>query len=90
MLKKKKIILPMSQNITQSVGNKLRMTFYCCKKPTLLRGKQLRNNVEFHYLNYLHLCRTKNNLDSHKTVYVHKDFCIAVISSENTKIVEYN
>ena len=52
---------------------------------------------QWHYLavknycvNYLHSFRTKIKLESHKRLYVNKDFCNVVMSSEGTKILEFN
>ena len=52
---------------------------------------------QWHYLavknycvNCLHLFRTKIKLESHKRLYVNKDFCNVVMSSEGTKILEFN
>ena len=52
---------------------------------------------QWHYLavknycvNCLHSFRTKIKLESHKRLYVNKDFCNVVMSSEGTKILEFN
>ena len=52
---------------------------------------------QWHYLavknycvNCLHLFRMKIKLESNKRLYVNKDFCNVVMSSEGTKILEFN
>ena len=52
---------------------------------------------QWHYLavknycvNCLHSFRPKIKLESHKRLYVNKDFCNVVMSSEGTKILEFN
>ena len=44
----------------------------------------------FYCLSCLHFSRTKNKLDSYKRVRGNKDFCNAVMPSEETKILEFN
>ena len=45
---------------------------------------------DFYYLNCLHTFRTKNKLESHKKVSKNKDFYNIVMSSEHTKMLEFN
>ena len=56
----------------------------------MLRGIISKNNVEFYCLNCLHSFRTKNKLESHNKVCENKDFRKVVISSEDTKILEFS
>ena len=56
----------------------------------LLRGIVSKNNSNFYCLNCPHSFRTKNKLESHKTVYGNKGFCNVVIPSEKIKISEFN
>ena len=57
------------------------------KLSALLGGKTSRNNGDFHWLNCLHLFRTKRKLESHKKYVKIKIF---VIPSEDIKILEFN
>ena len=41
-------------------------------------------------MNCLHSFRTKNKLESHKKLCENKDFCNVIMSSEDTKILEFN
>ena len=63
-----------------------------CKKKlsALLRKITSNNNCEFYCLNCLHSCRTNNKIEWHKMVCGNKGFCNVVISSEDTKILEFN
>ena len=92
MLKIKKYIWPTFQNITQSmIPNKERWHYIAVKKlPALLRRITSKHNGDYYCFNCLYSFRTKNKLESHKKVFESKDFCNAVISSEDTKILEFN
>ena len=64
------------------------MALSCSKKLlALLTGITSRNNDDFYYLNCLHYFRTKNKLESHKSVCENKDFCNVIILSEDTKVL---
>ena len=56
----------------------------------LLEGVSSKNSGNFYFLNCLRFIRTKNNLESHKSVFENKDFCNKFVSSEDTKILEFN
>ena len=43
----------------------------------------------FYCLNCLHSFRTKNKLESHESVCQNKDFCNVIMSSKDTKILEF-
>ena len=45
---------------------------------------------DFYCLNCLHSFKRKSKLESHKKVCEHKDFCINVLPSDDTKIFEFN
>ena len=51
---------------------------------SLLREKVSKNNSDFYCLDCLHSFRTKNTLESHKTVCKNKDFCNVIMPSEYT------
>ena len=59
------------------------------KLSALLRGITSKNNGDFYCLNCLRSFSTKNKLESHKKVYENKDFCNVIMSSEDTKILEF-
>ena len=56
----------------------------------LLRGITSNNNCDLYFLNCLHSFRTKNKLESYKTACENKDFCNVNMSSDDTKILEFN
>ena len=60
------------------------------KLSALLRGITSKNNSEFYCLNCLHSFRTKNKLQLHKKLWENKDFCNAIMSFEDTKILKFN
>ena len=67
------------------------MALSCSKKlSALLRGIISKNNGDFYCLNCLHSFRTKNKLELHKKICENNDFCIVIIPSEDTKILEFN
>ena len=47
-----------------------------------------KNNSGFYFLNCLHSFRTINKLELYKKVCENKDFCNAIMPSEDTKIVK--
>ena len=63
---------------------------YSKKWSALLRGITSKQDGDLHCLNCLHSFRAKNKLESHKKVWENKDFCNVVMSSEDTKILEFN
>ena len=67
------------------------MTLYCSKKlSVLLRGITSKYDIDFYCLNFLHSFRTKKKLTSiTKWTYENKDFCNVVISSEDTKTLDF-
>ena len=56
----------------------------------LLRGITSKNNGGFCCLYCFHSLRAKSRLELHKKVSENKDFCNAILSSEDTKILEFN
>ena len=67
------------------------MALSCSKKlSVLLRGITSKHHGDFYCLNYLHYFETKNKRESHIKVCENKDFCNVVISSEETKVLEFN
>ena len=58
------------------------------KLSALLRGITSKNYGDFYCLNYLHSLRTKNKLELHKRIC--KNFCNVIMTSEDTKILEFN
>ena len=87
MLKKKKIYLAYAY-VFKNNSN-------CEKQVIVLMISN--EEKQWHYLavknycvNCLHSFRTKIKLESHKRLYVNKDFCNVVMSSEGTKILEFN
>ena len=68
-----------------------KITLSCSKKlPPLLRGITSKHYSDFYCLNCLHVFRTKSKLELHKKLCENKDFCNVVMSSEDTKILEFN
>ena len=99
MLKMKINILCMFQNITQHeeqviflmIPNKEGWHYILVIKiSSLLRGITSMHSGDYYCLNCLNLFRTKNRLEYHKKIYENKDFCIVVMPSEDTKILEFN
>ena len=80
--RKKQIILFMISNGLHYLAVK--------KLSALLRGITSKNNSDFYCLNCLHSFRTKDKLQSHKKVCENKDFCNIIMSSDDTKILEFN
>ena len=68
----------------------LRLYLGVKKLSALLRGIISKNNGNFYCLNCLHFFGTKNKLESHKRVSENKSFCYVIMSSEDTKILEFN
>ena len=60
------------------------------KLSELLRGLTLINNGDFYCLNCLHSFKTRYTLESHKYKCENNDFCHVVMSSEDTKMLEFN
>ena len=56
----------------------------------LLREITSKHHGDFYCCNCLHFFVTKNKRESHKKVCKNKDFCNIVMSSEDTKILEFN
>ena len=56
----------------------------------LLRGLTPKHNGDFYCLNFLQSFRIKNKLELHKKVCENKDFCNAVMPSEDTKILDFD
>ena len=60
------------------------------KLSALLRRITSKHYGDFYCMNCLHSFRTKNRLESHKRVCANKHFCSVIMSSEDTKILEFN
>ena len=60
------------------------------KISALFRRITLKHDGDFYCLNCLYSFRTKNKLESHKTECENKYLCGAIISYEDTKILELN
>ena len=73
-----------------SNGEKQRHYLAVKKLSGLLRGITSKNNADFYCLNSFHSFRTKKKLESHTRVCENKDFCNVIMSSEETKILEFN
>ena len=65
------------------------MALSSVKTLALLR-KITKNNINFNCLNCLHSFRTKNKLESYKRAFENRDFCNVNMSSDYTKILEFN
>ena len=67
------------------------MALFAVKKQSaLLKGITSKHYGDFYCFIYLPSFRTKNKLESHKKVCENKEFCKVVMSSEDTKILEFN
>ena len=66
------------------------MALSCCTKLSALLREITSKNGNFYCLNCRHSFRIKSSLKSHKKVYENKDFCNVIVSSEDTKILEFN
>ena len=60
------------------------------KLSTLLRGITSKHHGGFYCLNRFHSFATENKLQSHKRVCKNKDFGNIIMTSEDTKILEFN
>ena len=60
------------------------------KLPALLRGITSKHHGDSHCLNCRHSFRTEYKLELHKQVCENKEFCNVIMSSEDTKILEFN
>ena len=68
-----------------------RMTLSCSKKlSALLRQITSKSNSDFYSLNCLRSFSTKNKLESHKKICENKDFCVIVVLSKDTKVLQFN
>ena len=67
------------------------MALSCSKKlPALLKRIISKHHGDFYCLNCLHSFATENKRESHKKVCENKDYCKIIMSSEDTKILEFN
>ena len=90
----------MFQNITQIVKSKekreaksegqQRQYLAVKKLSALFRGITSKHHGDFYCLNCLHSFATENKRESHKKVCEKKEFCNVVMSSEDTKTLEFN
>ena len=56
----------------------------------MLRRITSKNNDDFYCLSCLYSFKTKNKLETHKKVCENKDCCNEIMTSEDTKILEFN
>ena len=56
----------------------------------LLKGIKSKHVTGFYCLTCFHSFRTKNKFESHKKVHENKYFCVVLMPSEDTKILELN
>ena len=56
----------------------------------LLRGVTGNNNGDFYCLNWFHLYRTENKLETHKKICENHDYCRVKMPNEENKIIKYN
>ena len=63
--------------------------FVVKKLSALFRAITSKHYGNFFCLNCLYPFRTKNKLESHKRLWENKDFCIVIIPSEDSKILEF-
>ena len=63
----------------------------CSKKVIgiIKRNNILKSHRDF-CLNCLHSFRTRNKLESHKNIWENKSFSSVILTSEDTKILEFN
>ena len=67
------------------------MELSCSKKAiSIIKRNNCKTRCDFCCLNYLHYVRTKNKLESLKKTCQNKDFSDVAMSSEVTKILEFN
>ena len=99
MLKKKKFVLPMFQNITQIVklsyffmiSNGKGWNYLAVKNlSAFLRGITSKQHGNFYCLNFLYSCTTKYKPQSHKKVFENKDLYNIIMPSEDINILEFN
>ena len=56
----------------------------------LLRGKSSKHHGDIYCLKCFHFLAAENKRESHKKVCENKDFCKAVMASEDTKTLGFN
>ena len=97
--KKKKYILLMFQNITQTAKKIILLMISNGEKwhylalnnlSALLKKLTYKHHGDFYCLNCFHSFRTKNKLQSHKRACENKDFRNVNMPSEDTKILDFN
>ena len=64
--------------------------FYYKKLSALLKGIISKHDGDFYCLNYLHLCRTENNLKKHYNVCKNNGYCYVEMPKKDNKILKYN
>ena len=57
---------------------------------SIIKKDYIKNNGDFYFLICLHSFRTKSKLESHKRACENKDFFNVNMSSEDSKISEFN
>ena len=67
------------------------MALSCSEKIIgIIKRNNIKNNGDFYCLNWLHSFRTKSKLELHKKVCENENFLNLIMSSEDTKILEFN
>ena len=61
---------------------------HCLVVKKLLKGIKSKHVVNSYWLTCFHSFRVKSKFESHKKVHENKGFCVALMSSENTKVLE--
>ena len=95
MLKKKNISYLMFQNITQTWKKKVIIIMIWNReiRAAKFEGREImtsENNVDFYCLDCLPSFRAKSKLELHKRACANKDFCSVNMTSEITKLLEFN
>ena len=70
------------------IPNRGRCHYLVVKK--IQKGIKSKHVVDSYCLTCFHSFRVKNKFESQKKVHENKDFCVALMSSEDTKILEVN
>ena len=55
----------------------------------IIKGITSKHHSDFYFLN-CHSFATENKRESHEKVFENKDFCNVIMTSEDTKILEFN
>ena len=55
-----------------------------------MKGTKSKHVADFYYLTCFYSFRTKSKFESHKKAHENKTFCVVLMPSEDTKILEFN